>query len=104
MMTDQLTGNEHRWGQRTAVDIPVEVATHASPAFHGRLKNLSLSGALLEADHELRLHAHVEVNIRLPERRHNAIRIMASVTRLLKGAAGIEWREFAPDAIKDLLR
>jgi len=102
-MTDQLTGNEHRWGQRIAVDIPVEVATQASPAFPGHLKNLSLSGALLEADHELRLHGHVEVNIKFPEARHNAIRIMASVTRLLKGAAGVEWREFAQDEVRDLL-
>jgi hypothetical protein len=104
MMTDQLTGDEHRWGQRIAVDIPVKLATQASPAFHGHLKNLSLSGALLEADHELRLHAHVEVNIKLPETRHNAIRIMARVTRPLDGAAGVEWREFAPDAVRDLLR
>jgi len=104
MMTDQLTGNGHRWGQRIAVDIPVEVATQVSPTFHGHLKNLSLSGALLEADHELRLHAHVEVNIKLPEARHNAIRIMACVTRVLNGAAGVEWREFAPDAVRDLLR
>jgi hypothetical protein len=104
MMTDQSTGDEHRWGRRIAVDIPVEVATQVSPAFHGHLKNLSLSGALLEADHELRLHAHVEVNIKLPETRHNAIRIMARVTRLSEGAAGVEWREFAPDEVRDLLR
>jgi hypothetical protein len=104
MMTDQLIGNEHRWGQRIAVDIPVEVATQSSPAIHGHLKNLSLSGALLEADHQWRLHAHVEVNVRLPEARHNDIRMMARVTRLSKGTAGVEWREFAPDAVRDLLR
>jgi hypothetical protein len=104
MMTEQLTGDEHRWGHRIAVDIPVEVATQASPAIHGHLKNISLSGALLEADHELRLHAHVEVNIKLPETRHNTIRLMARVTRPLNGAAGVEWREFAPDEVRDLLR
>jgi hypothetical protein len=104
MMTDQSTGDEHRWGRRIAVDIPVEVATQVSPAFHGHLKNLSLSGALLEADHELRLHAHVEVNMKLPETRHKPIRIMARVTRLSEGVAGVEWREFAPDEIRDLLR
>jgi hypothetical protein len=62
MMTDQLTGNGDRWTQRIAVDIPVQVAAH-----HGHLKNLSLSGALMETDHELRLHAYIEVNIKLPE-------------------------------------
>jgi hypothetical protein len=104
MMTNQLIGNGHRWGQRIAVDIPVEVAAHASPVIHGHLKNLSFSGALLEADHELRLHAYVEVNIKLPETRRNPIRIMARVTRKLKDAAGVEWCEFAPSAVKSLLR
>src|ERR1700691_3807015 len=60
MMTDQLTGNGLRWGRRIAVDIPVHVAAHASPAIHGHLKNLSLSGAFMEADHDLRLHAYIE--------------------------------------------
>jgi hypothetical protein len=104
MMTDPLTGDEHRWGKRIAVDIPVEVATHTAPAFHGHLRNVSLSGALLEADHELRLHAHVEVNMKLAETPHNTIRIMARVTRLSNGTAGVEWREFAPDEVRDLLR
>jgi len=104
MMTDQPTGNGLRWGQRIAVDIPVEVAAQASPPIHGHLRNLSLSGALLEADHELRLHAYVEINIKLPETRRNTTRIMARVTRKLKDAAGVEWCEFAPSAVKDLLR
>jgi hypothetical protein len=104
MMTNHLTGNGHRWGQRIAVDIPVQVAANDTPAIHGHLKNVSLSGALLEADHELRLHAYIEVNIKLPETGRNAIRIMARVTRKLKDAAGVEWCEFAPNAVKDLLR
>ena len=104
MMTNQLTGNGLRWGQRIAVDIPVQVAANDSPAIHGHLKNFSLSGALLEADHELRLHAYIEVNIKLPETRRNAIRIMARVTRKLKDAVGVEWCEFAPSTVKDLLR
>ena len=104
MMTNQLTGNGHRWGQRIAVDIPVKVAAHASPTIHGHLRNLSLSGALIEADHELRLHAYIEVSIMHPETGRSAMRVMARVTRELEGAIGIEWCEFAPSAVKDLLR
>jgi hypothetical protein len=104
MMTDQLTGNEHRWGQRSAVDIPVQVAAHASPAIHGHLKNVSLSGALMEADHELRLHAYIEISIRLTKTGRSTIRVMARVTRKSKDAVGVEWCEFAPSAVKDLLR
>jgi hypothetical protein len=99
MMTQQLTGNGQRWGQRISVDISVQVAAHASPVIHGLLKNFSLSGALMEADHELPLHAYIEISID-----RGAIRIMARVTRITKGAVGIEWCEFAPKAVKDLLR
>jgi hypothetical protein len=104
MLTNQLTGNGHRWGQRIEVDIPVQVAAHASPAIHGHLKNLSLSGALIEADHELRLHSYIEVSIMVPETGRSPMRVMARVTRELEGAIGLEWCEFAPSAVKDLLR
>ena len=104
MMTDQLFGNGYRWGQRIPVDIPIQVAAHASPAIHGRLKNLSLSGGLMEADHELRLHAYIEISIKLPETGPNAIRVMARVTRRLNNGVGVEWCEFAPSTVKDLLR
>jgi hypothetical protein len=104
MMTEQLNGNGQRWGQRITVDIPVQVAAHALPAIHGRLKNLSLSGAFMEADHELCLHAYIEVRITLPETGRSAMRVMARVTRKFKDAVGVEWCEFAPNDVKDLLR
>jgi PilZ domain-containing protein len=104
MMTYPLTGNGLRWGQRIAVDIPVRVAVHGSPAIHGHLKNLSLSGALMEADNELRLHAYIEVRVKLPETGRSALSFMARVTRKFNDAVGVEWCEFAPSAVKDLLR
>jgi hypothetical protein len=103
MMTDQLIGNGRRWGQRIELDIPVRVAAHASPTIHGRLKNLSLSGALIEADHKLRPLTYIEVSIKLPDAGRRA-RVMARVTREVGGAVGLEWCEFAPSAIKDLLK
>jgi len=103
-MKNQMNGNGHRWGQRIPVNIAVHVAAHASPGIDGRLKNISLSGALMEADHELRLHALIEVSIKLPRTEHNPVMIMARVTRKIKDAVGIEWCEFAPSAVKDLLR
>lgn len=104
MMTDQLTGSRHRWGQRVAVDIPVQVAACALPAIHGRLKNLSLSGALMDTDRVLPLHAYVAISFKLPELRDSTTTVMARVTRQLKDAVGLEWCEFAPRTVKDLLR
>lgn len=102
-MQHQLTGNEHRWGERIRVNIPVQVAAHASPALEGHLKNLSLSGALMAANRELLLHALIKVSIK-PTPSKGGAEIMAHVTRKLKDAVGLEWCEFAPRAVKDLLR
>jgi hypothetical protein len=101
MMTEQLTGNGDRWVQRIAVDIPVQVAAHASPANHG---HLNLSGALVESDHELRLHVYIEVGTKLPETRRSPIRVMARVMRKLQDAVCVEWCAFAPSTVKDLIR
>jgi hypothetical protein len=103
-MEMQLTGNGQRWSRRIAVDIPVQVAADGSPRIHGYLKNLSLSGALVTTDHALRLHAYIEITIELPETGHSEVRVMARVTRNLEDGVGVEWCEFAPSAITDLLR
>jgi hypothetical protein len=104
MMTKQMTGSGQRWCQRVAVNIPVQVAACALPAFHGNLKNLSLSGALMETNHELPLHAHIAISVKLPEMGDSATTVPARVTRQLKDAVGLEWCEFAPRTVKDLLR
>jgi hypothetical protein len=103
-MEMQLSGNGQRWSRRIAVDIPVQVAAYGSPAIHGRLSNVSLSGALLTTDHALPLHAYVEISIKSLGTGHGAARVMARVTRNLEGGVGIEWCEFAPSAVTDLLR
>jgi hypothetical protein len=100
-MEMQLTGNGQRCSRRISVDIPVQVTADGSPTIHGRLKDLSLSGALVTTDHPLRLHAYIEITI---EAGHSAVRVMARVTRHLEGAVGVEWCEFAPSAVTDLLR
>jgi hypothetical protein len=104
MLTNQPIGYGQRWGQRITVNVPVQVAASASAAIHGHLKNLSLSGALMGTDHELPLHAYIEIIIKLPETACSDTRVMARVTRNLKDGVGVEWCEFAPSAVKDLLR
>jgi PilZ domain len=96
---------EHRWGERVKVNIPVRVvAGAASPGANGCMRNLSLSGALMRSDYDLRLNTLIEVSIALPAPSTSAGVIKAVVSRKLKDAVGIEWYEFAPIIIKDLLR
>jgi hypothetical protein len=65
-MEMQLTGNGLRCSRRITVDIPIQVTAEGSPIIHGRLKDLSLSGALVTTDHALRLHAYIEITIKSP--------------------------------------
>jgi hypothetical protein len=86
------------------VDIPVDVTADGLPTIHGRLKDLSLSGALVTTDYAPRLHAYIEITIKPPETGRSAVRVMARVTRHVDGGVGVEWCEFAPSAVTDLLR
>ena len=97
-------GLEHRWGARVAVNIPVHVSAATLAGADGCMKNLSLSGALMKSDCDFRLHALIEVRIELPPPSPRAAVVKAHVSRKLKEGVGIEWCEFAPNIVKDLLR
>jgi PilZ domain len=97
-------GLEQRWGRRFRVNIPVRVSAGALARVDGRMKNLSLSGALMKSDCDLRLHTRIEVYIELPPPSPRAAVVEAHVSRKLKEGVGIEWCEFAPNIVKDLLR
>jgi hypothetical protein len=104
IMAYQWNGSEHRWGERVKVNIPIQVSAQPLAGIDGCLKNLSLSGALLKADVDLRLHSLVEVSIRLPTPSQHAAVVIAHVSRKFKDDVGVEWCEFAPSVVKDLLR
>jgi PilZ domain len=95
---------EHRWGERVNLDLPVQVAVNSLSGIDGRVKNLSLSGALIEADIDLRIHSLIEISVKLPRSPHRGVVIEAHVTRKQDGDVGVEFCEFAPKAIKDLMR
>src|SRR5260370_42610783 len=94
---------EHRWGRRFRVNIPVRAAVSSSE-IECRLRNLSLSGALMKSEHEVRLNTLIEVIISLPLLAEGRATGKAHVTRKLSQGVAIEWREVAPHAVKQLLR
>lgn len=97
-------GMEHRWGRRFPVNIPVQVSAGALAGVDGGMKNLSFSGALMKSDCDLRLHALIEVHIELPPPSPSVAVVKAHVSRKLKEGVGIEWCEFSPNIVRDLLR
>jgi hypothetical protein len=102
-MAHLVNGLEHRWGERVPVNIPVHVSAAALDGIAGCMKNLSLSGALMKSDCDLRLNTLIEVRIQVPPSARVAV-VLAHISRKLKEGVGIEWCEFAPSVVKDLLR
>jgi hypothetical protein len=67
--------------------------------------NLSVSGALIEADLDARVLSRVQVILLLPAcPRHEAPVVEAYVARRHGHGIGVEWCEFAPRAVRELLR
>jgi PilZ domain len=103
-MEKRWHGKESRWGDRARVNIPVQVSANAVTGADGCMKNLSLSGALVKADVDLELHALIQVSIKMPPPSQRSAAITAYVSRKAKEGVGVEWCEFAPGVVKDLLR
>jgi hypothetical protein len=102
-MAYRYHGEESRWGDRVNVNIPVRVSD-ALAGSEGCMKNLSLSGAFVKADVELGLHSLIEVSIKMSSPSQRTAAITAYVSRKVKEGVGVEWCEFAPRVVKDLLR
>ena len=103
-MAHRWHGKESRWGDRVNVNIPVQVSADALAGADGCMKNLSLSGALMKAGVDLPLHSLIEVSIKMPSPSRRAEAITAYVSRKVEEGVGVEWCEFAPSIVKDLLR
>ena len=97
-------GSEHRWGERIRLDLPVEVLEEGRAEVGGHLKNISLSGALLQSGVDLRLHALIGVRIARASSTADSHVVKARVSRKPSHGVGIEWCEFAPPAVKNWLR
>jgi hypothetical protein len=103
-MAHRWLGKDSRWGDRVNVNIPVQMSADTLVCADGCMKNLSLSGALMKADVDLRLNSLVEVRIKMPSPSQHAEVITAYVSRKVGDSVGVEWGEFAPRVVKDLLR
>lgn len=96
---------EHRWGERIKVDLPVQLAAPPLLLRSARIANLSLSGACIQADFELRALSRIEVLIVIPIRSgSDTARLTAYVTRSDQIGSGVEWCEYAPPVITDLMQ
>lgn len=95
---------EHRWGERVSVRQTVELTCGSSPAVTGSLENVSSSGAFVRTDGQGPPRGPVDVILRNGDaRRRHCERIPAYVVRETARGVGIEWCEFAPSAVRELM-
>ena len=88
---------EHRWGARVRLAIPVRLtAAHSQLTSIGRLTDLSISGGLI-AEFKLRPLARLEVHL-------EGESLPAYVVRVCDEGSAIEWCQFAPRLVIQLLR
>ena len=97
---------EHRCGHRRTVTAPVTVRTRNGLAAEGEVCNLSASGALLRTHLPLRLHTHVLIQFSTAHsdgRVHRSV-VAGEVVRLVKDGFAVEWAEFSPMPLRELMR
>jgi PilZ domain len=94
-----------RWGERLPVDLPVSIQLGGGPDIAGRLLNVSVSGALIEADALLAPPVNVSVAIDTSIRGHDHhMNLAAVVVRCSGGYLGLEWRDMACQPLVELLQ
>ena len=95
---------EHRWGERFPLDISVRLNAGTTLVLGLRMSNASVSGGLVDTDVRLPVFSHVVVEFDVPGhsgplRQH----VPAYVVRHGHDGIGLEWQEFAPRPIVNLL-
>ena len=95
---------EHRWGERFAVRMTVELSSGSSPPVTGSLENVSASGAFVRTEQRGPPRGPVVAILRQEAfDRMRSVRVAAYVVRMTDYGVGIEWCEFAPRAVRELM-
>ncbi len=87
---------EHRWGERTGIEIPVALRTAAAQAFAGQIANASVSGAFIRTSAAQPFMARIDILI-------DGQTVPAFVVRIAPDGIGVEWCDLAPGMISALL-
>ena len=97
------SGADRRWGMRIDVDLPVRLELANGSNTPGRMRNASISGALIECALELPTFTSFRVLIPATGTDPHPIQIIARVVRAEHPRLGVEWRDVAPQPLVNLL-
>jgi PilZ domain-containing protein len=90
---------EHRWGQRVRINRMVSIVDDGTHTIVARLRDVSSSGAFIECQ-ALPRASVVTIRVRTSRR---TLLLNADVVRRASDGIGIEWRDFAPRNLIELL-
>jgi hypothetical protein len=95
---------EHRWGNRHTISRPVHLWTRGGIAARGRISNVSMSGAFIASPLAAGVFSYIRVKFTamLHGKRSESV-VEGQVVRRVATGFGIEWSEFAPEAVRALL-
>jgi hypothetical protein len=84
---------EHRWGRRTVVDLPVRLVLSPGIVVWGRVRNVSMTGALVHSAQPLPAGALVSIEPMSGIGPRSLEALEATVIWTRDGGAGLEWCE-----------
>lgn len=96
---------EHRWGSRQPLKLPVDIETAPTGLTRAVLTDVSLTGGYLRCD--ARFQGSICVRLRLKNTNGSGAGhewLEAHVARRTPHGLGLEWLEFSPQPIANLLR
>ena len=95
---------EHRWGHRRDINRTVQLETRGGVASRGRLTNVSISGAFVKTALPAPLFSHIRLQFTgMVHDKRTPISLEGQVVRKDEGGFGVEWSEFAAEAVKALV-
>jgi hypothetical protein len=94
---------ERRWGNRLVSNELVRVTRDRHVLGFARLQEVSLSGAFLKAAWHLPSLTRICLHVPHGGNRHGTARVEAFVVRQGNEGLGVEWCDFAPPAIVNLV-
>ena len=95
---------EHRWGHRREISRAVHLGTRSGVAARGRISNVSISGAFVVSSLPASLYSYVEVRFTaMLDGKRTRMAVEGQVVRKEAGGFGVEWCEFAPEAVRALV-
>jgi hypothetical protein len=95
---------EHRWGQRVRIDLPIWIKGSAFGKIGARLIDLSVSGAFVAVNVDIRILCQIRVATIVPHLlASNTESLEAHVIRKEYQGIAIEWAAFAPATFRMLL-